>query len=71
LEHLATLEANGSADGKTRVDITVVDCGVCWTDYKDENIFILLYSLNKFKILFLFFLNLKIKIHSYKQNKYI
>jgi len=40
LEHLPTLEANGSADGKTRVDITVVDCGVCWTDYKDENIFI-------------------------------
>lgn len=40
MEHLATLEANGSKNGQTKVDITIVDCGVCWTDNKDENILI-------------------------------
>ena len=54
MEHLATLEANGSKNGQTKVAITIVDCGVCWTDNKDENILIKLCSLNKFKILFLF-----------------
>ena len=40
MEHLATIEANGSKNRQTKVAITIVDCGVCWTDYKDENIFI-------------------------------
>ena len=56
MEHLATLDANGSKNGQKKVAITIVDCGVCCKDYKDENIFIYLFNYI-YLFYFIYFIN--------------